>query len=185
MRFQRGAPGIAVGGSVLFDGVRVGEVTDIRFDSADPDQVLATIAIYRKTPVRVDTRVGVDIQGLTGGGGVSLHGGGAPPMLTADPGLVAGLTESARQVLRRLDKALSDNADSLRTTLSNVQLFSDAPARNSGRLDGIVQGLERMTRAGPAKPPTPAYDLAAPASFPSMKSLAGQLAVVEPTAVIM
>lgn len=196
VRFQGVIPAIGIGGSVLFDGVRVGEVTNIRFNPADPNQVLATIAIDQRTPLRADTQVGVDAQGLMGGGVISLRGGsaaspapsgvgGAPPVLTADPALVVGLTETARQALEDIDQILTNNADPLHATLSNLQVFSDALARNSAHVDGVIQGLERMTGGGPAKPPMPSYDLAAPTSFPSLKKLSGQLAVAEPTAVVM
>ncbi|MFZ1963784.1 MAG: MlaD family protein, partial [Roseiarcus sp.] len=77
VRFEGGAPGIGVGSSVLFDGLRVGEVTNIGFNPADPNQVVATIVVDQRTPVRVDTQVGVDAQGLMGGGVVSLRGGAA------------------------------------------------------------------------------------------------------------
>jgi phospholipid/cholesterol/gamma-HCH transport system substrate-binding protein len=196
VRFQGGAPGVGIGSSVLFDGLRVGEVTSIGFNPVDPNQVVATIAVDQKTPVREDTQVGVDTQGLMGGGVISLRGGtaaspapsgvgGAPPVLEADPALVLGLSETARQVLQRIDKMLADNSDSLHATLSNLQVFSDALGRNSGHVDAIMQGLERMTGGGPAKAPMPTYDLAAPTSFPSLKKLSGQLAVAEPTAVVM
>ena len=180
IRFQGVAPAVGIGASVLFNGVRVGEVANIKFNPADPGEVLATIVIDQKTPVRVDTQVGVDTQGLIGGGVISLRGGaaaspapsgvgGAPPVLAADPALVMGLSETARQVLQRIDKILADNADSLHATLSNLQVFSDALGRNSGHVDAIMQGLERMTGGGPAKAPMPTYDLAAPTSFPSLK----------------
>lgn len=196
IRFQGVAPGVGIGASVTFNGVRVGEVANIRFNPADPSQVLATIVIDQKTPVRADTQVGVDSLGLMGGGVISLRGGsaaspapsgvgGAPPMLTADPALVLGLSETARQVLQRVDKVLAEDADPLHASLSNLQTFSDALARNSGRVDGILQGLERMTGGGPPKAPLPMYDLAAPTSFPPLKRLSGQLTVAEPTAVVM
>jgi phospholipid/cholesterol/gamma-HCH transport system substrate-binding protein len=195
IRFQGTAPGIAVGGSVLFNGVRVGEVTNIVFDPSDPRGVIATIAVDRRTPVRADTKVGVDTPGLMGGGVVSLHGGseasppltgvdGAAPVLTSDPALVGGLADTARQALQHVDQILTANADPLHSTLSNLQLFSDALARNSGRVDGILAGIERMTGGG-GKAPETTYDLAPPASFPQLKTFSGRLAVAEPTAAAM
>ena len=177
VRFPGGAPGIGVGSSVLFDGLRVGEVTRLGFNPADPNEVVATIVVDQKTPVREDTQVGIGTQGLMGGGVISLRGGtaaapppsgvgGAPPVLIADPGLALGLSETARQVLQRIDNLLAENSDSLHATLSNLQVFSEALGRNSSHVDGIMQGLERMTGGGPAKPPMPSYDLAAPTSFP-------------------
>jgi phospholipid/cholesterol/gamma-HCH transport system substrate-binding protein len=196
VRFQGVAPGIGVGASVLFNGVRVGEVVKIAFNPADPSEVLVTIAVDQNTPVRADTQVGVETLGMLGGGVISLRGGGAaspaprgvggaPPMLTADPALVVGLGEMARTVLLRVDKVLAEDSDPLHASLSNLQVFSEALSRNSGRVDSILQGLERMTGGGPAKAPLPMYDLAAPTSFPPLKRLAASLTVAEPTAVVM
>jgi phospholipid/cholesterol/gamma-HCH transport system substrate-binding protein len=175
VRFQGGAPGVGIGSSVLFDGLRVGEVTSIGFNPADPNQVVATIAVAQQTPVREDTQVGVDTQGLMSGGVISLRGGTAA---SPAPRGVGGAPPV-------LDKILADNGDSLHATLSNLQVFSDALGRNAGHVDAIMQGLERMTGGGPAKAPMPTYDLAAPTSFPSLKKLSGQMAVAEPTAIVM
>src|ERR1700683_632864 len=66
VRFHGVSPGVGVGASVLFDGVRVGEVVRISFNPDDPNEVLAQIAVDPRTPVRVDTLVGVDTPGLMG-----------------------------------------------------------------------------------------------------------------------
>lgn len=196
VRFPGSVPGVSAGAPVTFNGVRVGEVTRIGFNPRDPNEVLATIAIDALTPVRVDTQVGVDNQGLIGGGAIALRGGGGtspaptseggrPPVLTADPALVMSLGELAREVLQRVDKVVAEDADPLHATLSNLQVFTDALSRNSGRLDGILQGLERMTGGGPpAKPPT-TYDLALPTSLPQFKKIEGRLVVADPGAVVM
>ena len=195
VRFPGVAPGVEIGSSVLFNGVRVGEVDTIAFDPVDPNQVLVTIRISRQTPVRVDTRVGVENLGPISAGLVSLRGGGAtspspsgvggkPPVLTADPALSVGLSETARTLLQRVDKVVGDDSDSLHATLSNLQDFSGALSRNSGRIDSILAGLERMIGGG-QKAPAPMYDLAAPASLPAVKKSAASLTVAEPTAVVM
>ena len=195
IRFQGTASGIAVGGSVLFNGVRVGEVTSLVFNPLDPKEVIATIAVDRKTPVRADTKVGDDTPGLMGGGVVSLHGGsegspapsgvgGEPPMLIADPAMVGGLTDTARKAMQQIDQLLTANADPLHSTLSNLQVFSDALARNSSHVDGILAGLERMTGGG-AKAPGAFYQLALPENLPKLKTVSGRLAVPEATAPAM
>ena len=64
-------------------------------------------------------------------------------------------------------------------------MFSEGLARNTGKLDGIVAGLERMTGATPA-PQKITYDLNAPKNpGPASKTLKGSLAIPEPTAVAM
>src|SRR6266540_4975228 len=57
--FDGAVSGLRTGGSVLFNGIKVGEVTDLRLNPQDPRQVVATIAVESSVPVRSDTRVGL------------------------------------------------------------------------------------------------------------------------------
>ncbi len=198
VRFENSVSGLVKGAAVLFNGIRVGEVTGLQLDRADPRRVTATIAVDAGTPVHTDTHVGIDFQGLMGGvANISLSGGtptspivtasgGEPPLLVADPASGTGMTQVAREVLQRVDAILSDNADPLHSAITNIDTFAGALARNSGRIDGILAGLERMTGGGaPAKAP-PIFDLTAPRTFPPLsKPPRGQLVVPEPTAVIV
>ena len=54
--FQGPIGGLRSGASVMFNGIRVGEVTELSLDPNDPKQALATISIDTDTPVRADTR---------------------------------------------------------------------------------------------------------------------------------
>jgi phospholipid/cholesterol/gamma-HCH transport system substrate-binding protein len=85
-----------------------------------------------------------------------------PPLLVADPASSQSMSQSAREVLRRMDAVLAENAEPLRRMIGNLDTFSGALARNSDRLDGIVVGLERMTGGAAAKARTGVYDLALP-----------------------
>ena len=57
--FEGSVSGLRVGGPVLFNGIRVGQVTDMGLTD-DPPQVAATIAVNKDTPVRADTRDGLE-----------------------------------------------------------------------------------------------------------------------------
>lgn len=196
IRFENTVSGLLTGGAVLFNGIRVGEVTDLRLDPNDPRQVTAAVAVVAGTPVRTDTQVGLEFQGLTGVPVISLRGGaagaarltasdGTPPTLIADPTAGQSMTEAARQALRRLDAVLADNSDSLKSSFANLNTFTGALARNSDRVDGILAGLERMTAGTPAKPTPALYDLTAPRTFrASDKPAKSQLVLPEPTALI-
>src|SRR5262245_7848591 len=82
VRFDNGVSGLRSGSAVLFNGMRVGEVTRLQIDVANPRQVVASIAVDRHTPVRADTQVGIEVQGLMGSPSITLKGGaaGAPPL---------------------------------------------------------------------------------------------------------
>ena len=45
VQFEGSVPGLLVGAAVLFNGIRVGEVTSLRLDSSNPQFVMATIAV--------------------------------------------------------------------------------------------------------------------------------------------
>ena len=75
------------------------------------------------------------------------------------------MTNSARDTLRRLDTILADNSEAIHSTMANLSTFTDALARNSGKLDGIVAGLERLTGGGAANAAQVIYDLTAPTQF--------------------
>jgi phospholipid/cholesterol/gamma-HCH transport system substrate-binding protein len=193
VRFESSVSGLSKGSAVLFNGVRVGEVLGLELSPKDSRQVIVTIAVERGTPVHADTEVGLEFGGLIGGtAAVTLAGGtptspilsagrDVPPTLIANPEAGQSMTQVARETLRRLNAILGDNADSLHTTITNLEAFSGVLARNSGRLDTILAGLERMTGGATTKP-TPVYDLTAVRRFPaSPKSAQGQLVVPEPT----
>src|ERR1700727_3830247 len=75
IQFEGSVSGLLVGAAVLFNGIRVGEVTDLGLAAGSPRQVDATIAITSGTPVHADTKVGLDFQGLTGVPVIALEGG--------------------------------------------------------------------------------------------------------------
>src|SRR6202795_3018849 len=191
VQVARSVPGLLVGAAVLFNGIRVGEVTDLGLAPDSPRRVDATISVTSTTPVRADTKVGLEFQGLTGVPVIALEGGklrsnsGEVPMLIADPGAGQSMTQAARDALRRVDSVLAGNAEPLKSTIANLQVFSEGLARNTGKLDSIVAGLERMTGGStPAQKIT--YDLRAPGDLgPATKTIKGQLAIPEPTAVAM
>ncbi|CAL78983.1 Putative ABC transporter (substrate binding protein) [Bradyrhizobium sp. ORS 278] len=190
VQFEGSVPGLLVGAAVLFNGIRVGEVTELGLAPDNPRRVNATISVASSTPVRTDTKVGLEFQGLTGVPVVALEAGSltaAAPgsTLMAEPGAGQSMTQAARDALRRVDAVLAENAGPLKDTIANLKTFSDGLARNTGKLDGIVSGLEKMTGGGaPAQKVT--YDLTAPRDLgPVNKTIKGQLAIPEPTAVAM
>lgn len=191
LQFDGSVPGLLVGAAVLFNGIRVGEVTELKLATDNPRRVNATIAVAADTPVRADTKVGLDFQGLTGVPVVALEGGkqvaasGPVPTLIAEPGAGQSMTQAARDALRRVDSILSENAEPLQDMIANFRTFSDGLARNTGKLDSIVSGLERMTGAS-TPPPKTVYNLQAAAAPASPgKPLSGQLVIPEPSTVVM
>lgn len=195
IRFERTVSGLLKGAGVLFNGIRVGEVIDLQLSSDDPQKVTAIVAVAVGTPIRADTHVSLEFQGLTGAPVITLEGrskmpppdaSAGLPVLIADPAAGVSMTQAAREALLRLQALLAENSEPLHNTLTNLNTFTAALARNSDRVDGIITGVERLTGTGPAVATPIVYDLTAPHDFPAIKKTpSGQFSVAEPTAVLM
>jgi phospholipid/cholesterol/gamma-HCH transport system substrate-binding protein len=161
--FEGSVSGLRRGSSVLFNGIKYGEVSNLKLDADDPHKVVATLTVERQTPVRADTKVTLEYQGLTGAASVALKGGAqtAPaleagnnefPTLYAEPGAGQDLAQSAREmmghidgVVQKIDSFLADSDAGLRATVRNMETFTDALAHKSDRIDNILAGLEKLT----------------------------------------
>jgi phospholipid/cholesterol/gamma-HCH transport system substrate-binding protein len=190
IRFGGSTSGLLVGSSVLFNGIRVGEVTGLGLDPEHPEQVVATIGVDPGTPIRSDTQVGIETQGLTGGAVVTLRGGSAtaeavPPqgVLMAPPQAGQDWTQAARDAFQRVDDVLAENSDALQSAITNIDTFAGALARNSDKVDGILAGLEKMTGGGTSQAQAHLFDLVAANKLPSPPQQAPSwlLVVPEPT----
>src|SRR5258707_12582875 len=96
--FEGSASGLRKGGSVNFAGIRVGEVVSLKLDH--PRRVVALAMIDSSTPVRKDTQVGLEFQGLTGIAAISFTGGSlGPPPPPKGPDGIPELTAHPRGTL--------------------------------------------------------------------------------------
>jgi phospholipid/cholesterol/gamma-HCH transport system substrate-binding protein len=156
--FTGSVSGLSRGSAVLFNGLRVGEVTSLRLLPNDPSKVVARVDIDSSTPVNTDTRARLEFQGLTGVASVQLSGGGGPdskpltspepgqpPIIYADRSDFQDLLESAQRLARKADDVLTglgqvvaENKGPLNNTLKNVETFSNALAQNS---EGVAKFL--------------------------------------------
>jgi phospholipid/cholesterol/gamma-HCH transport system substrate-binding protein len=149
--FEGPAAGLRNGGSVNFNGIRVGEVVSVKLDN--PRRVVALAMIENNTPLRKDTMVGLEFQGLTGVAAISLKGGeeAAPPppldedgipTLTADPNKLQDVTEAIRGTLQNINKIVADNQESVKNSLKNLETFTNSLARNSEKIDVVMAKVD-------------------------------------------
>ena len=145
--FEGPAAGLRNGGSVNFNGIRVGEVISVKLDN--PRRVVALAMVENNAPIRKDTLVGLEFQGLTGVAAISLKGGeeAAPPvpldedgvpMLTADPNRLLDVTEAIRGTLQNINRVVADNQEAVKNSLRNLETFTNSLSRNAERIDAIM-----------------------------------------------
>jgi phospholipid/cholesterol/gamma-HCH transport system substrate-binding protein len=165
IQFDGSVSGLRTGASVLFNGIKVGEVSDLNLNPDHPKQVIASISVDKSVAIRPDTEIGLEFQGLTGIAALALKGGspskppipGAkdsksnPPLLVAPPGATTDVTQAARDTLKRLDDFIAENQKSFHDALNNIDTFTAALSRNSDRIDKITEGLQGLTGGADGK----------------------------------
>ena len=149
--FEGPASGLRNGGSVNFNGIRIGEVISVKLDN--PRRVVALAMVENKAPIRKDTMVGLEFQGLTGVAAISLKGGeenaaavpldeDGVPVLTADPNALQDVTEAIRATLQNVNRLVAENQQSVKNSLHNLETFTGSLARNSEKIDNIMARVD-------------------------------------------
>jgi phospholipid/cholesterol/gamma-HCH transport system substrate-binding protein len=141
--FEGSASGLHKGGSVNFDGVQVGEILSLKLDN--PRKVVALVRVDNSAPIRKDTIVGLEFQGLTGVAAISLTGGAAaaPPVpLDADgvPTLSADLSEiqSIRDTLHNVDRVLVGNNATIKDGLLSFETYTASLASRGDAIEKVI-----------------------------------------------
>lgn len=167
-RIHGSASGLVRGSVVLFNGVKVGDVTRVYIDVSNPSVAIADTQVDRLTPVTRSTQADVGLAGLTGQANIEMRGGNpAEPNLldlaeaedtiaelTANPSAVANLLESAQSIFVRADAVLTqlegfatDARGPLTETLKNVEKFSAALGDNSGSIDEFLASVGTLSES--------------------------------------
>jgi phospholipid/cholesterol/gamma-HCH transport system substrate-binding protein len=154
--FDTAVSGLNRGGPVLFNGIRVGEVTDLQLNADKPSEVIATLQVNKATPIRSDTHVGLEFTGLTGIASVSLKGvsattpliereEGEPPTLKADPTASQDLMKAVRDTLNNANAVIADNQAALHQAITDLSTFTASLARNADNIDEIMKNTKQAT----------------------------------------
>jgi phospholipid/cholesterol/gamma-HCH transport system substrate-binding protein len=145
--FEGSASGLSKGGNVNFDGVQIGEIKSLKLDN--PRKVVALVSVDNSAPIRKDTVVGLEFQGLTGVAAISLTGGAptAPPVPLDEDGipiLTADLSEnqSIRDTLHGVDRMLVNNQVMIRDALLSFETYTASLASKGAAIDSIIGKAE-------------------------------------------
>jgi phospholipid/cholesterol/gamma-HCH transport system substrate-binding protein len=145
--FNGSASGLRRGGTVIFDGVPAGEIKSIKLES--PTKIVAQVLIDNSAPIRKDTTVGIEFEGLTGVADIALVGGtaAAPPVpLDADgvPVLTADWSEqqSITDTLHNVDHFLLDNRQTIKDSLLSFETYTASLKSKGEAVDDILSRVD-------------------------------------------
>ncbi len=163
--------GISEGGEVHFNGIKVGEVTKLALDPADPNRVVARVRLTAGVPVRSDSYAVLEPQGITGVNYIQITGGspgrpllkaitprGEIPVIHSQKSALTDLLEGggtvmqrAVEALERVNKMLSDdNIASLTATLKDVRALADEARERRSILADAQKALQDVDKTANA-----------------------------------
>ena len=141
--FNGSASGLRKGSSVTFDGVPAGEIRSIKLEN--PRRIVAMVMLENSAPIRKDTTVGIEFQGLTGVAAIALVGGApsAPevpldedgiPVLTADWSEQQSITDT----LHNVDRVIVENRGAIKDALLSFETYTASLKSKGDTIDNIV-----------------------------------------------
>lgn len=161
--FNHSVSGLAVGSSVEYSGIRVGDVEQLWLDPEDPRMARARIRLDSGTPIKRDTRARLLLANITGARSIQLFGGtpqspklegegGKPPLIVADPSPLSTLLDEGEDVMSSINSILTgashlfstENASRLGRTLEHLEQATSAIAEQRTDLGQAVQQLNRL-----------------------------------------
>jgi phospholipid/cholesterol/gamma-HCH transport system substrate-binding protein len=141
--FNGSASGLRRGGAVTFDGVPAGVIRSIKLEN--PRKIVAEVLLDNSAPLRKDTAVGIEFQGLTGVAAIALVGGApsAPPvpldhdgtpLLTADWSEQQSITDT----LHNVDHFLIDNRQTIKDSMLSFETYTASLKSKGEAIDSIL-----------------------------------------------
>lgn len=163
--FQEPVSGLSKGSKVEFNGIRIGEVTELRLDPQDPQRVYARVSVDQSAPIRTDTRARLVLAGVTGTSFIRLSSGShadsrelrpqgsAVPVIQATPSQISKLLNQGEDAVLNVNELLlqvraivsAENAESIRRTLQHVEQASATVAEQRQDLAQAVHSLAQAS----------------------------------------
>src|SRR5690554_391226 len=162
--FKEPVAGIMIGSPVHFNGIYVGEVTQLSLDKNDMRVVRARVKISANTPITKATKVSRTLLNITGASGISFEQSVALsepiehkdkiPELIAEPSELTLLRLSTEelfvnvsQMVNNVNRLFSDkNLYSIESILANVNSFSESLVQQSDNIAAVLEGLQTTTK---------------------------------------
>ncbi len=144
--FTDAVSGLAVGGDVRFNGIKVGTIKRIAIDHEDPTRVRVTVEIGDDVPIREDSTATMQLQGITGVTYVQITGG------TQAAAVVQHTHDVPYAIIRSRPSQITELVDQLPKLLErSTQLVDRGNALldddNRKNLSDALVDLRQMTKA--------------------------------------
>ncbi|HAH09210.1 MAG TPA: hypothetical protein DCL54_05175 [Alphaproteobacteria bacterium] len=169
--FEGSVSGLRKSADVLFNGLKVGEVIDLRIHKSDPNLVDATIRVDAATPINTRSIATLESQGLTGLAAILISARkpkeGEDPALRPEPLKVAkgedlpviptqrsafqeifadapNLLREGNQLLARLNNLIDQNSDNITKIIANAEVVSSKLSSIGDTVDNMAKSIDAL-----------------------------------------
>jgi len=156
--FDGSVTGLSQGSAVLYNGIQIGRVEEIRVNPQNLQQVRVTIEINQAALIKSDAVASLEVQGLTGVAFIQITGGsrdaqpltrkegerypviasrlsGLQQFVTSLPEVLARMSVLAENLTKLVD---DKNRAALAETLDNIRRLTAAAANRSATIDETI-----------------------------------------------
>ncbi|HPF09664.1 MAG TPA: MlaD family protein, partial [Candidatus Cloacimonadota bacterium] len=148
--------GLQVGGTVNYQGIKVGQVQAVKIDPEDVSKVIITINVEPGTPIKEDTEAVLSLVGITGLKAVEIKGGTneaknmqPESFIKAGSTMLDDISDRALSIAEKIDVIAAnigeitnnENQESIARILSETSLLL---ADTRANLGGTLASLNRI-----------------------------------------
>ena len=172
--FQESVSGLNIGSSIKYKGFEVGNVSEIKLNPNNSEEIQIDIVIKKGTPIKEDNYAVLGNLGITGLKYIELKGGSNNSKLLQEDenGLkiinsktsdlttlvdsTTDLTNELNQVLAQIKKLLND--ENIKTisqilaktenSMNNMEQFSSYLVKNEKRIDEVLNNISTLSKTG-------------------------------------
>jgi phospholipid/cholesterol/gamma-HCH transport system substrate-binding protein len=138
--FTGAVSGLSEGAPVLYAGIRVGRVADIRIDPEDVERIRVTVEIDSSTVIKTDAVAGISTNILSGVSSIEISGGTKDaPVLVAREGERYPIIDSRRSQLERVYSRLPRLLERLNDLTENLNSLVDEKNRTA-----VAESLQNL-----------------------------------------
>ncbi|MFH0709342.1 MAG: MlaD family protein [Pseudomonadota bacterium] len=156
--------GLKTSSPVKLKGIDVGYVENITIDKNDPERVEVTFKVKKETPVKTDSLIVLNSQGIAGVGYLEIKGGtketktlksmdkSERPVIKSESSTLSKLSDKAERMLTDISKTIvkvntliSDkNINSVSSSLDNFSQISTELKNNKEEITHLIHGTKEV-----------------------------------------
>ncbi|MBV8681620.1 MAG: MCE family protein [Caulobacteraceae bacterium] len=143
--FRGPVHGVAQGGEVDFNGIKIGAVTKLNLDPKNAELVIARVSVAPDVPIRADSQAILEPQGITGVNYIQITAGSpSKPLLrdTVSEGVVPRLYGRRDAISDLLSNGSAIAERAIQTLDQLNKLFSD---KNVKAISGVLDDVKAVT----------------------------------------